>query len=920
MNRKYTNPSQSQLSPQSQTERKLVHVIAHTHWDRSWYWPVERFRVKLVECVKAVVRELRAHPDYRFTFDGQALMLEDYLAVCPEDRDFLQECAREGRIELGPMYCLADVYCVGGEALIRNIQIGREWADQFGGTPGQVLHMPDTFGIIPEMPTLVEGFGFSAFTFMRGSRGQVPGLVDMAEIKGAERQIPADTRFFHWVGSDGARASTIRLREGYASAHYSSCLNRERGDFDFEKYVGVLIDAAAKWDTPAHEVVLLMAGVDHQIPWERQAEAQREASCRSEYDFQFSSLTEVATHLAETDNSEWPICEKEEFHGSGAASVLGGTLSTRVYLKQKNAEVERSLVNQVEPAAALAQLFGQKDPAFGLIKHAWKTLLVTHPHDDICGCSVDAVHRKNESDMAQAAESTDALRRRGLYQMLRHYGFTSRKETRPTLFAFNFQGATRLGPTRFVMDFEGQHQWGDIQLPAHYRMVDEAGQSVPYREIERGQSVNHPRACARIELHAPLPPTSLCRFYLEPIEVASESAAQVSGTADGLETENEHLHLTLQHNGSFTLTRKDTGMTFKDLGLLSSQSDIGDSYDFSDIPGEEEKIFRNLKCQLEHRIWPGGLIELRARGSLKLPASVDSANRRVSEEAVELPFIQTLVLTPGAKQVELTVAFTNTAADHRLRWNMASPAAADSALVGLKYMTLRRHVGLPPEGVEAPRIFAEHPMDHFVAVGNLAVFSDFPRNYEVVDGGKPSARCAITLCRSVSYLTNPVQGATRPGTNAGPHTLTPEARCLGREFEQHLAIRPFANDEVDSLMHEAAMWRAQPFIGQADATMHDLPQEKRIDADAPIYEVKGPMSITAFKPTLDGRALALRLANSSPNREKFCLRHRFGVEAKAVLLDEKTPAKNVDLDQSEPGVIQGEIAPYGLLTFRIEPM
>ena len=156
---------------------KHVHVVAHTHWDRAWYWPFERFRISLVDCVKAVVRELRAHPDYLFTFDGQTLMLEDYLEVCPEDRAFLQQCAREERIRIGPMYVLSDLYCTGGEALVRNLLIGAQWCRAFGAEPARVLHMPDTFGIIPSIPMIASGLGMRAFTFMRGMPCEASELV-----------------------------------------------------------------------------------------------------------------------------------------------------------------------------------------------------------------------------------------------------------------------------------------------------------------------------------------------------------------------------------------------------------------------------------------------------------------------------------------------------------------------------------------------------------------------------------------------------------------------------------------------------------------------------------------------------------------------------------------------------------------------
>ena len=199
-------------------QKKKVHVNAHTHWDRSWYWPFERFRVKLVECVKAVIRELKTHPDYSFNFDGQVMMLDDYLQVCPEDRDYLQQCARQGRIKLGPMYCLSDVYCTGGEALIRNILLGKQWCDQFGGGFSRVLHMPDTFGITPCMPMIAAGTNMKAFSFMRGTAGQVPGLVDMVNIQNINPQLPEDTRYFIWRSPDGSEITAIRLRDGYANA------------------------------------------------------------------------------------------------------------------------------------------------------------------------------------------------------------------------------------------------------------------------------------------------------------------------------------------------------------------------------------------------------------------------------------------------------------------------------------------------------------------------------------------------------------------------------------------------------------------------------------------------------------------------------------------------------------------------------
>ncbi|MDX2110541.1 MAG: hypothetical protein SFY80_09910 [Verrucomicrobiota bacterium] len=908
--------------------RKAVHVIAHTHWDRSWYWPFERFRIKLVECVKAVVRELKAHPDYSFNFDGQILMLEDYLHVCPEDREYLQQCARDGRIKIGPMYCLSDVYCTGGEALIRNIQIGKLWCEQFGGGYSRVLHMPDTFGITPAMPMIAAGLGMKAFVFMRGVAGEVPGLTDMNKLQGIVPQIPEGTRFFNWVTPDGSTIPTVRLRHGYASAAASGFYESTTGTIHFERYVEHLQKAASEWDRPAHAVVLLMAGVDHMIPWERQAESMAVASRASTYDFHFSSLEDVADDLAKDDASTWPVCQGE-FHGNGAASVLGGTLSTRIYLKQRNAAIEQLLVNQVEPGAAFAQLLGEDEPAFRLINHAWKTLLTTHPHDDICGCSVDAVHRKNESDMAQAWESADAIRRRAFYRIMKCVGANRQGDARASFAAISFQASTRLAPTRLTFDFEGQVNWGDIKLPAAYRIVNEAGESVPFREISRGQSVEHPRKTVQLELHAPLRPFCVERFYLEEIPALSAIASPTAATQTAetaVAAENESLVVTLLANGSFSITDKRTGITRARLGLFSSQGDIGDSYDFSDIPTELEAVYDKLDCQLSRRVWPGGLVELTATGMLSLPARTDSISRTRSAELVSLPFTQTLLLAPGAHQVEVALSFTNTAADHRLRWNLALSGKASTATAGLKFNSIERPAGTRPDGDTAPRIFPEHPADHFIAADGLACFSEFPINTEVV-GDSAGQRLAITVCRSTSYLTNPTQGATRPGVHAGPHTLVPDCRCLGRSFVQHYAIKLIDDCGESELFHDAALWRVKPLCGQVDATMHypwrSAEADRSVEADdatrsssEPPVAIEGKVIVSAFKPAMDGRGQIIRLFNATGKPQDATVRLGDTLALTAVMLDE-SPAPECE------GIAGGEhhatltIPPYGLRTVRI---
>ena len=64
---------------------RLVAVVAHTHWDREWYAPYERFRARLMGVLDEVVAILEADPSFRrFLLDGQVAMVDDYLEVRPE--------------------------------------------------------------------------------------------------------------------------------------------------------------------------------------------------------------------------------------------------------------------------------------------------------------------------------------------------------------------------------------------------------------------------------------------------------------------------------------------------------------------------------------------------------------------------------------------------------------------------------------------------------------------------------------------------------------------------------------------------------------------------------------------------------------------------------------------------------------------
>src|SRR3954463_14210551 len=144
-------------------------VVPHTHWDREWYLPFEFFRLRLGSVVDGVLDTLERDPSFTsFTLDGQAIVLEDYVEVRPENAGRLQALLDAGRLEAGPSYVLPDEILVGGESLVRNLLLGRRVCRRFGVEPSGAGYIPDSFGHPAQLPQILAGFGIRTFLFSRG--------------------------------------------------------------------------------------------------------------------------------------------------------------------------------------------------------------------------------------------------------------------------------------------------------------------------------------------------------------------------------------------------------------------------------------------------------------------------------------------------------------------------------------------------------------------------------------------------------------------------------------------------------------------------------------------------------------------------------------------------------------------------------
>src|SRR5690625_5915548 len=77
-----------------------AYLIPHTHWDREWYQPFRVFQLRLADVVDSALDLLRDPAYRRYTLDGQAIVLEDYLELRPHREAELRQQVQAGRLKV----------------------------------------------------------------------------------------------------------------------------------------------------------------------------------------------------------------------------------------------------------------------------------------------------------------------------------------------------------------------------------------------------------------------------------------------------------------------------------------------------------------------------------------------------------------------------------------------------------------------------------------------------------------------------------------------------------------------------------------------------------------------------------------------------------------------------------------------------
>lgn len=788
-----------------------IYVVSHTHWDREWYQDFQGFRARLVYMMDELIAHMESDPEYRhFTLDGQTIVLDDYLDIRPENRERLERLIRSGRIAIGPWYVMPDEFLVSGESLIRNLAKGMRQARAWGVQPMASGYVTDIFGHNSQLPQILRGFGIDNAVLFRGFNGD------------------ADTAEIWWEAADGSRVLGLKLDEDRCYSDFYFALRwpfYDRGS-DYEAHREELLERAEAWlafkrrraTTP---IGIGLDGVDHIEIEPRLGWLLRElnASDRLDTTFEHAHLSDYLAALR-AGIGELPVY-KGELKVQGYTGVNNwvpeNTLSSRVHLKQMNHRCETLLEKWAEPLGVMTALDGRPYPRRFLAK-SWGYLLQNHPHDSICGCSIDQVHRDMLYRFDQSRLIAEQMTREQMEYVTAHLDGNA-LQGRASLTLFN----PAQTPVNGVVEAE-------LTLPAgtdaavamkelrgtSFRLCDSGGQetphqlldiragsferSRPYRDLPRGEAVDR----FRIALKAKVPAYGYAVYTLEKFTIVHPETGEYSAPrlvapvrylgamqVDDNVWENGAVRLEAMSDGTLALTDLRSGRVYGNLLTFEDEADIGDGWSHVAPPGNE--TFRSTGTRAEiSTVWDGPLCaRLRVRTRLRVPARIQPGDLRRSDDLTEIELTTDIDLRKDDPLVTCRTSVRNTARDHRLKVLFPTAMRTDVYHTNTAFDLVRRPIPRPDWTDRLRKDFDVVPYNGIVALeddtGGLAVYSQ--GLYEAVVRDNRSRTIALTLFRSTN------KEVMTDGGDSG--------QLLG-ELEFRYALRPFAAADEN---RAALLWK-----------------------------------------------------------------------------------------------------------------
>ncbi len=306
------------------------------------------------------VSSLKADPKYGVFF-SEIDYLKPYLDTHPEDREFLRQATKEGRIGSGGAYNQFNENTIGGESIIRNILYGQEMHKVLLGRKSESLALWDVFGHAPQISQIAQKSGFSGIVWSKKITGFQP--------------------FFYDYALDGSRLLHRRVDYAYSFSGFGSGKN-----YTFDNFRKMTENKFKETQSFGSAVDLRINAADFTPPWTNlagnveklnQNNPQIKTSGQAQ-DLYFQALNkEIASGKVKP-----PITSRDKLFFHVGVNMARSDLKIGQRLSE-------NVTLNAEKFGAIAYLLGAKYPDLALDK-AWRQIFFGSHHDAITGTPSDS--------------------------------------------------------------------------------------------------------------------------------------------------------------------------------------------------------------------------------------------------------------------------------------------------------------------------------------------------------------------------------------------------------------------------------------------------------------------------------------------------------------------------------------------------
>ncbi|HPO16378.1 MAG TPA: hypothetical protein PLI09_23280 [Candidatus Hydrogenedentes bacterium] len=871
-----------------------------THWDREWYKPFQEYRMWLVELIDELMELMELYPEYKsFHLDGQTIVLEDYLEIRPERKELLVRLLKERRLLAGPWYNLPDEWLISGESFIRNLMRGVRICRELGFPPLNFAYTPDQFGHIAALPMIMQGFGLQAGICWRGT------------------QDPSYPSQFVWVGPDGSRMVYHKLSDkgSYAPFDFAVRSKIRQDNFSGESYARYF---EPYWREESQRAplpcVLMLDAIDHQRPDPEMPRILKELKKRyPDIEFVWANLEEYGREIAQqadklperTGELRQPVLDVT----CGAQYLIVHTLSSRYPIKKRNGQCQALLEKWAEPYALFDRMNGGA-PVVSYLDKAWQYLLRNHPHDSICGCSIDQVHRDMQYRFDQAEMIGDGLVRRCMAKIGRA---SDQGEAWKNIVAHNPLPFRRTGVFEVALEFPADYPkkfvdglaTGQLINKFHLKGPDGKRLAYQHRALDRGKPSQRMNAIGRVPMmnadlchvavELDLPPCGYTSIQVEPTDDATRTFGSLM--TGPLSASNGILDVSVQTDGTVTITLEKAKRSYTGLFLYEDCGDCGDGWTRGQLINDI--VYRTPGSLVSAAVEEDGPLRtvFRIERTLLLPEKLDLPSYTRVERRIALHITDFLYVEKDSPCLRVHSVIQNTIQDHRLRVLFPTGIEeAEKSFAETPFALVERDIAIPEESAHwQERINPEKAFTSYFGTqdvtGGLAVLSPWGlHEYEVLQS--PDHSLALTLFRATRQTV---------GTDGEP-----DGQLL-QTLEFDYAIWPFlgAFDPAQAARIVAEM---QTGIRVHLADQAPLPYSF-------LNIEPGKTVVTALKPAHDNHDAVIRFWN--PGKAKVTEQINFNQEIKSASLCtlNEDPIQTIPVEKGHS--VKVPVPPGGLATIRI---